>query len=225
MIDSKQKQQSPQKCPKCSNTENLTVAVTCVSDRESTWGGRVVWDNNTATTCGACGFIGKVADFEPVDTYTPENEAAQAEIARGMARGDAKYFPARCRQPWGGAPITDEAEIKRITDAILKAYPPRSLDNEPPGPESEEEMEKRVCGMYGIDIEGERRREAGVLEELRRRRWTVKAYDDQGDTIEISYAGELSAAVEIAKAMEEEYPKVNIITSKGSVLDRVHWRR
>jgi hypothetical protein len=38
--------------------------------------------------CGACGFIGKVADFEPKDSYTPENEAAQAEIARGMARGD-----------------------------------------------------------------------------------------------------------------------------------------
>jgi hypothetical protein len=35
MIDSKQKQQSPQKCPKCSNTENLTVAVTCVPDAES----------------------------------------------------------------------------------------------------------------------------------------------------------------------------------------------
>lgn len=47
MIDSKQKQQSPQKCPKCSNTENLTIAVACVPDRESTWGGRVVWDNDT----------------------------------------------------------------------------------------------------------------------------------------------------------------------------------
>jgi hypothetical protein len=50
MSDSRQ--ESPQKCPKCSNTENLTVAVTSVPDRESTWGGRVVWDNNTATTCG-----------------------------------------------------------------------------------------------------------------------------------------------------------------------------
>ena len=53
---SKQKQQSPQKCPKCGNTENLTIAVTCVPDRESTWGGRVDWDNDSATTCGGCGF-------------------------------------------------------------------------------------------------------------------------------------------------------------------------
>jgi hypothetical protein len=30
-------------------------------------------------------------------------------------------------------------------------------------------MEKRVCGIYGFDIEGERRREAGFLEEIRRR--------------------------------------------------------
>jgi hypothetical protein len=75
MSDSRQ--ESPQKCPKCSNTENLTVAVTSVPDRESTWGGRVVWDNNTATTCGACGFIGKVADFEPKDSYGPEHEEAR----------------------------------------------------------------------------------------------------------------------------------------------------
>jgi hypothetical protein len=79
----KQKQQSPQKCPKCSNTENLTVAVTCVPDAESTWGQRVVCDNDSATTCGACGFIGKVADFEPKDSYTPENEEAWAKLGVG----------------------------------------------------------------------------------------------------------------------------------------------
>jgi hypothetical protein len=172
MDSHKQKQQSPQKCPKCSNTENLTVAVTCVPDRESTWGGRVDWDNDSATTCGGCGFIGKVADFEPKDSYSPENEAAWEEKKRGMARGEDQYLPARCRQTWGD-PITDETEIKRITDELLRAYPPRGQDNEPKasaGPESEEEMEKRVAGMYGFDIEGERRREAGFLEEIRRRR-------------------------------------------------------
>jgi hypothetical protein len=212
MIDSKEKQQSPQKCPKCSNTENLKVAVTCVPDASTTWGGRVVWDNDTATTCGACGFIGKVADFEPVDSYSPENEAAQAEIARGIARGDAKYLPARCRQIWGD-PITDETEIKRITDALLKAYPP-GQENEPKAPET-----------YGFDIETERRREAGFLEEIRRRRWTVRAYDDQGNIVETCHAAELSAAVEIAKELEEEYPKVDIITAQGSVFPRREWRR
>ena len=99
--------QSPQKCPKCSNTENLTVAVTCAPDASATWGGRVDWDNDSATTCGACGFIGEVADFEPKDSYGPENE---------------------------------------------------------------EEMEKKAAAMYGFDIEGERRREAGFRDEIRRRR-------------------------------------------------------
>jgi hypothetical protein len=218
MDTQKQKQQSPQKCPKCGNTENLTVAVTCVPDAESTWGGRVVWDNDTATTCGACGFIGKVADFEPVDSYSPENEAAWEEKKRGMARGEEKYFPFRCRQPPPN-PIQDEAKIKRITDALLRAYPPRSQDNEPkasPGPESEEDLEKRAAGMYGFDIEAERRREAGFLEEIRRRRWTIEAYDDQGNIVATRHAAELSAAVELAKAMEEEYPRVDIITSQGS---------
>jgi hypothetical protein len=204
--------QSPQKCPKCSNTENLTVAVTNVPDRESTWGGRVVWDNDTATTCGACGFIGKVADFEPTDTYSPENEEAWAEIARGMARGEDKYLPARCRQPWGGDPIVDETEIKRITDALLKAYPPRD-PNEP-----------KAAPTYGFDIETERRREVGFLEEIRRRRWTIEAYDDQGNIVETCHAAELSVAVEIAKELEEEYPRVDIITPKGSVLPRREWR-
>ena len=78
-----EKQQSPQKCPKCGNTENLTLAVTVVPDGSSIFGGRVVWDNDTATTCGACGFIGKVADFEPTDSYSPENEAEWEKIARG----------------------------------------------------------------------------------------------------------------------------------------------
>jgi hypothetical protein len=74
--------------------------------------------------------------------------------------------------PRGGHPIEDETEIERITDALRRAYPPRSQDNEPkasPGPETEAEMEKRVAGMYGFDIEAERRREAGFKEEIRRR--------------------------------------------------------
>jgi hypothetical protein len=211
MDSHKQKQQSPQKCPKCGETENLTIAVTCVPDRESTWGGRVVWDNDTATTCGGCGFIGKVADFEPTDSYSPENEEAWEEKARGMARGEDQYFPVRCRQP-PPHPIEDEAEIKRITDELLRAYPPK--DSSSPKESA-----------YGFDIETERRREAGFLEEIRRRRWTIEAYDDQGDIVATRHGPELSAAVEIAKAMEEEYPKVNIITPQGSVLDRVHWRR
>jgi hypothetical protein len=208
-MSGKQKQQSPQRCPKCSNTENLTVAVTCVPDRESTWGGRVDWDNDSATTCGACGFIGKV---EPVDSYSPENEAAWEEKKRGMARGEEKYFPFRCRQP-PPHPIEDEAEIKRITDALLKAYPPRD-PNEP-----------KAAPTYGFDIETERRREAGFLEEIRRRRWTIEAYDDQGDIVETCHAAELSAAVEIAKELEEEYPRVDIITSKGSIFPRWKWRQ
>jgi len=100
----KEKQQSPQRCPKCGATANLTVSVTVVPDGSSVLGGQVVWDNDTATKCGACGFIGKVADFEPTDSYSPEKE---------------------------------------------------------------EEMEKRVAGMYGFDIEAERRREAGFRDEIR----------------------------------------------------------
>jgi hypothetical protein len=52
----------------------------------------------------------------------------------------------------------DETEIKRITDALLRAYPPRGQDNEP-----------KAASTYGFDIEGERRREAGFLEEIRHR--------------------------------------------------------
>jgi hypothetical protein len=89
----KQKQQSPQRCPKCGATVGLIVAVKCVPDREAPWGGRVVWDNDTATTCTACGFIGKVADFEPADSYSPENEA---EWEKKIARGD---YDLRCPPP------------------------------------------------------------------------------------------------------------------------------
>jgi hypothetical protein len=149
MDSHKQKQQSPQKCPKCGNTENLTVAVTVVPDGSSIFGGRVVWDNDTATTCGACGFIGKVADFEPTDSYSPENEA---EWEKRIARGD---YDLRCPPPV--APIEDETEIKRITDALRRAYPP-GQDNEP-----------KAAATYGFDIESERRREAGFKEEIRRR--------------------------------------------------------
>jgi hypothetical protein len=159
----KEKQQSPERCPKCGETDRLTVAVTVVPDGSTIFGGRVVWDNDTATTCGACGFIGKVADFEPKDSYSPENEEEWEKIARG------DYEP-RC-QPRGD-PIEDETEIKRITDALRRAYPPRGQDNEPkasPGPENEEELEKKAAAMYGFDIEGERRREAGFQEEIRRR--------------------------------------------------------
>jgi hypothetical protein len=106
----KQKQQSPERCPKCGTTVGLIVAVQCV-------GGRVVWDNDTATTCPACAFIGKVADFEPTDSYSPENEAEWEKIKRG------DYEPRSLPPP---APIEDETEIKRITDALLRAYPPRS---------------------------------------------------------------------------------------------------
>ena len=133
--------------------------MTVVPDGSTIFGGRVVWDNDTPAKCTTCGFIGKVADFEPADSYSPENEA---EWEKKIARGD---YDLRC-QPRGD-PIEDETEIKRITDALLRAYPPRSQDNEPkasPAPET-----------YGFDIEGERRREAGFPEEIRRRRWTVEA--------------------------------------------------
>ena len=64
----------PERCPKCGETDRLTVAVWCVPDGREVSGGRVVWDNDTATTCGVCGFIGKVADFEPKASPGPENE-------------------------------------------------------------------------------------------------------------------------------------------------------
>ena len=106
----------PERCPKCGETDRLTVAVRNFPDAESKWGGRVVWDNDTATTCGSCGFIGKVADFEPKASYGPEDEADfQDEIeTRGV---EDQYLPIRCRQTWGD-PIEDETEIKRITDAL-----------------------------------------------------------------------------------------------------------
>jgi hypothetical protein len=138
--------------PEMRARENLITSVTVVPDGSTIFGGRVVWDNDTPAKCTTCGFIGKVADFEPADSYSPENEA---EWEKKIARGD---YDLRC-QPRGD-PIEDETEIKRITDALRRAYPPRSQDNEPkasPGPENEEEMEKRVAGMYGFDIEAERR--------------------------------------------------------------------
>ena len=48
---------------------------------------------------------------------------------------------------------------------------------------------------------------------------------NEGHIVRARHAWELSAAVEIAKEMEEEYPKVDIITPQGSVLHRVHSRR
>jgi hypothetical protein len=80
----KEKQQSPQRCPKCGATANLTVSVTVIPDGSSVLGDRVVWDNDTATKCGACGFIGKVADFEPTDSYSPENEEEMENRVAGM---------------------------------------------------------------------------------------------------------------------------------------------
>jgi len=80
----KEKQQSPQRCPKCGATANLTVPVTVIPDGSSVLGDRVVWDNDTATKCGACGFIGKVADFEPTDSYSPENEEEMENRVAGM---------------------------------------------------------------------------------------------------------------------------------------------
>jgi hypothetical protein len=62
-----EKRQSPQRCPKCGATANLTVSVTVVLDGSSLLDGAVVRDNDSAAECGACRFIGKVADFEPKD--------------------------------------------------------------------------------------------------------------------------------------------------------------
>jgi hypothetical protein len=174
----KEKRQSPERCPKCGATENLTVAVTCVPDARATWGGRVVWDNDSAAECGVCGFIGKVADFEPKDSYDPEDEADFQDEMEKIARGgEDQYLPIRC-QPWGD-PIEDETEIKRITDDLRGAGQasgyPQGQDNEPPataGPEDEEdytEEEKAALLKYGLDIDAERRREAGFQEEIRRR--------------------------------------------------------
>ena len=107
------------------------------------------------------------------------------------------------------APTTPEPED-------LIAYPLKDSSSPKASPKE---------SAYGFDIETERRREAGFLEEIRRRRWTVKAYDDEGNIVETCHAAELSAAVEIAKELEEEYPKVDIITEQGSVFPRREWRQ
>jgi len=59
--------------------------VTVVANGSTIFGGRVVWDNDTPAKCTTCGFIGKVADFEPADSYSPENEE---EWEKKIARGD-----------------------------------------------------------------------------------------------------------------------------------------
>ena len=120
-----------------------------------------------------------------------------------------------------GDPIEDETESNESLTSFEE--PTRQGFVQPKDSSSPKDSPKQSA--YGFDIETERRREAGFLEEIRRRRWTIEAYDDQGDIVETCHAAELSAAVELAKAMEEEYPRVDIITPKGSVLPRVHWRR
>jgi hypothetical protein len=106
----------------------------------------------------------KSCDFEPKDSYGPENEEEMEKIGRG---GEDQYLPVRC-QPWGD-PIEDETEIKRITDELRGAYEPKDS----PGPKNEEEMEKKAAAMYGFDLEGERRREAEFKDEIRRR-WEAR---------------------------------------------------
>ena len=59
--------------------ENLITSVTVVPDGSTIFRGRVVWDNDTPAKCTTCRFIGKVADFEPAESYSPENEAEWEE--------------------------------------------------------------------------------------------------------------------------------------------------
>ena len=55
-------------------------------------------------------------------------------------------------------------------------------------------------------------------------RWTVEAYNDEGNIVKLQRTADICDAVELAKAMEEEYPRVDIITPKGSVFPRWEWR-
>jgi hypothetical protein len=124
----KEEQQSPQRCPKCGATANLTVSVTVVADGSTIFGGRVVWD--TATKCGACGFIGKVADFEPTDSYSQENEEEWEKIARGD-------YDLRC-QPRG-----DPSRMKPKSNESLTSFEELTSRRLRPGPENEERRWKR----------------------------------------------------------------------------------
>jgi hypothetical protein len=93
-----------------------------------------------------------MADFEPKDSYGPEHEAAWEEKKRGMARGEDQYFPARCCQTWGD-PITDEAEIKRITDELLRAYPPKVSSSPKDSPkESKDHAASRPSSHQRVEI-------------------------------------------------------------------------
>ena len=155
----KQKQQSPQKCPKCSNIENQTVAVTVVPDGEFRAGRPGRLGQRQRGRVWGLRVYRKSCDFEPKDSYGPENEEEMEKIARG---GEDQYLPVRC-QPWGD-PIEDETEIKRITDELRGAG---QASGYPRGDFSE--LEKKAAAMYGFDLEGERRREAEFKDEIRRR--------------------------------------------------------
>jgi hypothetical protein len=74
-------------------------------------------------------------------------------------------------------------------------------------------------------MSGSRSSRAAIMNKTFDERWTVEAYHDQGITVAARNAWDLSAAVEIAKELEEEYPKVDIITPRGSVFPRWEWRR
>jgi hypothetical protein len=50
--------------------------------------------------------------------------------------------------------------------------------------------------------------------------WTVEAYNDEGNIVKLQRTADICDAVELAKELEEEYPKVDIITPKGSVFPR-----
>jgi hypothetical protein len=82
-----EKRQSPERCPKCGATENLTVAVSA-SLMPARFGAAGSFGTTTARpSAGLAGFIGKVADFEPKDSYDPEDEADFQDEMEKIARG------------------------------------------------------------------------------------------------------------------------------------------
>jgi hypothetical protein len=87
----KEKRQSPERCLKCGAPVGLVVAVQCVPDGREVSGGRVVWDNDTAAEWTTCGFIGKVADFEPKDSSGPEDEESYGFDLEGERRREAGF--------------------------------------------------------------------------------------------------------------------------------------
>jgi hypothetical protein len=53
--------------------------------------------------------------------------------------------------------------------------------------------------------------------------WSVEAYDDDGDIAKFTTTTDIGDAVEAAKRLLDEYPKVEIVTPQGSIFPHREW--